>query len=304
LGLAGVLVVGQVETVRPFLNFIDYGGMIDQTAQIAQSFPEDAVLLFENSFESGRVAAPLWRIHGLTVFMLEEGAISDPDIIPALEYWWANGRDVFWLGSGSDSPVLAGNVAANYEGTRTWTLFWAERPANHLPQQTGLFLHTVDVHRLRTWDTGEQQAVTTIPIAQEPVKADVVPTWGLYDVRQYPGLAPRRWTSGQVTIEIPVSAGLTQISLMMGNGRPASIPAAAVSVYLNETYLDTVRVKGISKVYNIAIPPEIDLGAGTAELRLEMEPWIPAETGYNTDQRQLGVYLDWIKLITVETKPE
>ena len=300
MGLAGMLLIGHEQSLRPFLKFADYGGMIDQTEQIAESFPEDAVLLFENTFATGRVAAPLWQVFGRTVFLLEEGAIADPEMIPAIEYWQENGRDVFWLGNGSDSPTLYENIVADYEGQRTWLLSWAERPADYLPMRTGLFLSTIDVHRLVSADIDEQRSVSTITIAYGYHETDTVPVTGLYDVYLLPALAPRRWTSGQVAIQIPVSNNLTQLSIMMANGRPPDITPAEVSVYLDDTYLNTVQVIGESKSYTFDIPQELLFSTETSELRLEMDPWIPAQTNYNADQRELGVYLDWIKLITTE----
>ena len=69
---------------------------------------------------------------------------------------------------------------------------------------------------------------------------------------------------------------------------------------LNDMLLDTVSVNDANGIYNLIIPPQMDLWGETAELRLEMDPWIPSETGYNADQRELGVFLDWIKLISTE----
>lgn len=301
-GLLIVLVIGLGQNLMPFLTFRDYGGMIDETTAVADSFSDDAVLLFDNTFANGRVAAPLWQVFGKTVFMLEKDAITDPDLIPAIEQWHENGRDVFWLSSGDDSPELTGNIIADYEGERTWALLWAERPISYLPKQGGWFLNTVDVHRLIETDVDEQQMVSTIPFTWHlgnPI-GDIVSVEGLYAVHQLPGLTPRRWTSELVHIQIPVPDDLTELAIMMGNGRPAHISPADVSIYLDGTYLDTVQVTGVNDIYHFILPLDLQFSTETAELTLEMEPWIPAQTGDGTDQRTLGVYLDWVKLITTQ----
>jgi len=302
LGLIVILVLGLVQNFLPFLRFTDYGGMIEQTAVIAESFPDDAVILFDNTFGNGRVAAPLWQVFEKTVFMLEEGAISDPDLTAAIKQWQESGRDVFWLSSGDDSPSLPGNLAANYEGQRTWALLWAERPFHYLPTRSGLFLNSVDVHHLIAADIGAYKSVSTIPFTWQlgnPV-GDVVPVEGLYGVHQLPGLTPRRWTSGRVMIEIPVSDALSELAIMMGNGRSSQVSPADVSITIDGTHLATVQVTGTNDIYTVTLPPELQFSNETAELILEMDPWIPAQTGSSADQRELGVYLDWVKLITTQ----
>ena len=295
LGLVGAFVLGQGQNLRPFLHFTDYAGMTTQVTQLAESFPENAVLLFEKSDAANRVTAPLWFIFDRTVFLLEEGAITNPALNPAIEQWQKDGRAVFWLGNGSESPDIQGAIVADYEDERIFAVPLAEGPAERLPQNTGLFLGAFDAHRIRAADLGDHRSVSTIAIGRDANGAAAV---GLYPPSQSPGLTPRRWTSGQAAIEFPVPNQLTQIYLQMGNGRPPSVPAAEVAIYLNDMHLETVAVASSNAVYNLTIPLEWEADGETAVLRLEMTPWVPAQTGYSADQRELGVYLDWIKLIT------
>lgn len=297
LSLIGMLVIGAGQNLRPFIKFIDYKGMIDQVAQLDASFPEDAVLLFEKADAANRVTAPLWFIYDRTVFILDEDAISDPALVPAIEHWLANGRDVYWLGNGSTSPKIHDGISAQYENERLLSVLLAEGAVGRLPKNTGLFLETFDVHHIIADDSKEHRSVTTIAIGKGE---DGLGSTGLYPHELLTGLTPRRWTNGIVEIELPISEQITEISLMMGNGRPPNVPAADVSVYLNDTLLDTVTVNDGNNIYNLVIPQEIDFVEETSRIRLEMEPWIPAQTGHSPDQRELGVYLDWIKLITTE----
>jgi hypothetical protein len=88
----------------------------------------------------------------------------------------------------------------------------------------------------------------------------------------------------------------------MANGRPPDIPPAEVTIFAGDMLLDRVIVQEESQVYSISIPEAVPFVGETAEFRLQMTPWIPAQTGYNADQRELGVYLDWAKLIVTEEK--
>ena len=295
----GILVVGNGLNLWPFFRFTDYQGMIDQVSQLHESFPEDAVLLFENSDAANRVTAPLWFIHDRTVFILEDGAISNPDLLPAVEQWQQDGRDVFWLGNGVATPELANDYAIGYEGERLLNIILAEGAIGRLPQSAGLFLGTFDVHRLEQNGAENPRSVMTIAVG---AGEDGLGSSGLYPPQQQTGLSPRRWTSGDVVIEIPVTEELTEVALMMGNGRSSGVPPAIVAVSLDGTLLDTIEVTGTNDVYHLTIPEQIELSGESATLRLQMEPWVPAQTGHSADSRELGVFLDWIKLIATESE--
>ncbi len=296
LGLAGAIVMGQGLNLRPFLRFTDYKGLTTQVAQLAASFPPDAVLLFERSDPANRVTAPLWLIFNWTVFSLEPEAIEDPALLPAVEKWTADGRSIFWLGTNGATPPEQAGLSLSYESVQTLAVPLAEGPVGRLPQSVGLYLATFDVHRV-TLATAVHPTVTTIAVGRGE---NGLAAEGLYPPHQLPGLTPRRWTSGQVTLNLPTSGQLAQISLMMGNGRPGGVPRAEAAVYLNDTLLGTARVAGVNDVFDFAIPPELVSSGETAVLRLEMEPWVAAQTGSGRDQRTLGVLLDWVKLIEIK----
>ena len=201
--------------------------MIEQVAQLDASFPEGAVLLFEESDVANRVTAPLWFIHGRTVFILEDGAISEPNLVPALEKWAEEGREVFWLSNGSTSPEIHGDIVAQYEDERILRVLLAEGSVGRLPQLTGLFLETFDVHHIVLNGSKERRSVSTIASGKGE---DGLGSTGLYPPAYLDGLTPRRWTSGVAKIEFPITEQITEISLMLGNGRPADVPVANVAV--------------------------------------------------------------------------
>jgi hypothetical protein len=292
--------VGQVNSLRPYHHITEYAGLTDQVAQLADSFPEDAVLLFEQSDGSIRISAPLWLVFNKTTFLLQENALSDPALLPAVELWEREGRPVYWLGSNQRPTPIAAGLHLQFEAIKTFSAPLAETPTKKLPEHIQQMAGTFDVYQVSTTPFSTFSTVTTIFAAG--TQGGPPEVTGLFEATHLPGLSPRQWTSGQVTVQLPANEHLSEIILRMGNGRPPGIPLPNVTAYLDDIALETVEVKGSDDVYNLVIPSGWQPSGDTAVLRLEMAPWVPAETGYNTDQRELGVYLDWIKLITTEVK--
>lgn len=70
-----------------------------------------------------------------------------------------------------------------------------------------------------------------------------------------------------------------------------------VSLYLNELLLDRFDLGNEFKTQTIVVPPDLiaDPQVKMALLRLETNPWIPAEAGLE-DVRELGIILDHVEL--------
>jgi hypothetical protein len=296
LGLTIALVASLWQRTRPIVGIVDYNGITKQIAQLDELFSRDAVLLFERSDVASRVSTPMWFLFDRTVFNVRDEAKDDLSLIAAIEYWQKLGRDVYWIDTnGEDLPVLPGYVP-DYAWTVQISTPLSERTVNRLPAMVGSYRAALDVYSLAA-ETDVQTLKRALTLDLIFGKQDEHVQSGLYELEVLSGLTPLRWTSGQVNLEMLIDDQPTVLLLQMANGRPADVPAAEVNVYLGGWYLGTTRVDGQATIYEFPISKDMVLPEESAELRLEMIPWIPAETGFSSDQRELGVYLNWVKLV-------
>jgi len=299
LGLAVVLTITCWQSSRPLARVVEYDGMIEQVSRFANSFPPQAVLLFEQSDAGNRVTAPLWLIFDKTVFMITREATGDPALATAIRTWQSEGRDVYWISSKGESPRSLAGFVPDYLSTHVLAAPLVENPVGHLPRRVGEYTATLDVHRVvAIQDMPGRREVLTLNIGQGT--HDQYVSEGLYDAERLPGLTPNRWTNGRVVMVVPVTGRPTEVVFRMGNGRPEGAPVPEVSVYLDNYLLGTVQVAGAFGTYSLPVPEDAWQDGKTVELRLEMETWNPLKAGYNQDSRDLGVLLDWVKLVVVE----
>jgi hypothetical protein len=298
LSLAAVLAINCWQASRPLARVVEYKGIIRQVSQFADSFSSQAVLLFEQSDAGNRMTAPLWLIFNKTVFMITEEATGDPALATAIRTWQADGRDVYWISTGGESPNTLAGLVPDYLSTHVLAAPLVETPVGYLPSRVGEYAAVLDVHRvIAAQEAPERREVLTLHVGQGT--DDQYVSEGLYDAERIPGLTPNRWTGGRVIMHVPIMGRPAEVLLRMGNGRPPGVPAPEVSVYLDNHLVGTVRVEGSFGVYSLSVPEDAWSGDGTTELRLEMETWNPLQAGYNQDSRDLGVLLDWVKLVIV-----
>lgn len=292
LGLALVLAILFWQKTKPVIGVVEYDGFIAQVQQLQNSLPPEAVLLFTNSDAANRVTLPLWTLFDRTLFAVEPEALADEDLATAVQQWQAQNRPVYLLDSRQETPVIMPDLAVTYRRTTNLSVPLIENRTDGVPQRVGRFLAVFDVYEFTT-EPQPQTAVSLIVASGE----DDVYLSGLYAPARLGGLTPLRWTSGLVELHFPTTERPSQLLLRLSNGRPATVPPASVAIFAGNTLLDTFTVTGSDEVYSLTISDDVRFAGETADFRLEITPWIPAETGYNADQRQLGVYLDWAKLI-------
>jgi hypothetical protein len=255
--------------------------------------------LFAASDAANRVTLPLWTLFDRAVFRVQPEALADEGLSTAVHQWQAQNRAVYWLASGSEPPLNTPDLFPTYLRTENLEVPLIEARTDGVPRRFGRFLAAFDVYQFIPEADPVSQVALTLPIAWGTDDASLS---GLYEPEYLPGLTPRRWTSGQVILHFETTDRPSQLLLRMANGRPPDIPPAEVTIFAGDMPLDRVVVQGESQVYSISIPEAVPFVGETAEFRLQMTPWIPAQTGYNADQRELGVYLDWAKLIVTEEK--
>lgn len=103
---AGLLAVawlgGLGWSARGFISQVDYAGLTIQLQTLSERFEPGSVLLFNDPAPIGQgdfFGTPLKFLFGHDVFTVRDlTAVSDQDLVEAIEFWQNSGRAVYWIG--------------------------------------------------------------------------------------------------------------------------------------------------------------------------------------------------------------
>ena len=88
--------------------------------------------------------------------------------------------------------------------------------------------------------------------------------------------------------------------LNVGNGRPPDLPPPEITVYLDDQFIDNILVEDLVQTISLPIPTSTERETTNHTLRLEIDTWVPANHKPGPDKRELGIYLDWVRIIISE----
>lgn len=91
------LLVSYVWGSLMFWEHIEWEGAVEDVAALADSLPEEAVLLFKRSNKGYRIGLPLTFIHGRDLYLIEEDHEADPRLRQVIAGWHEQGRPVYWI---------------------------------------------------------------------------------------------------------------------------------------------------------------------------------------------------------------
>jgi hypothetical protein len=171
-----------------------------------------------------------------------------------------------------------------------------ETSFDHLPQGTGHQSYDLEIYKVEpAWKREEPLYPFSLDVGRFDYGYLISGFYG----REGGAGAWYRWTGKTAEMLLPWSPedeGLI-LSLTAGSPRPAGVEPARVSVYLNGHLLDRFDLHDEFKTRTVVVPPDAvaDPQSKTVLLRLETNPWIPAEAGLK-DVRELGIVLDRVEL--------
>lgn len=134
----GALLIGLV--ARPSLAVVGqplWGNALAQTAQVAQQFPPQAVVLVEPELAGTHIQTSLSYLFDVDALLLPAPMIDEevPVLSRAVASWLARDRAVFVIGiEGRDPPVLAPDLALTAVGQARIELPLLERTRERVPQ--------------------------------------------------------------------------------------------------------------------------------------------------------------------------
>lgn len=294
--LGGVWLIGTFQTDMGFVQLVEYRGVIDQLTMLTARFPYNAVILIEGDDAGGRIATPLRFIGERSTFTIQSEAIHDNEVIleQAVEDWINEGRKVYWLGTSNVSLPEGAHFYLNYEDTVIISGPMAEQGVGHLPQRVGEWATAVDIYQ---FVPGEKSSDRVLVLDVGSDTGTGSGYFGFYQEQPIPGLSTAWWTTAEAEIKTSLSWQPTQILLRLA-GWPGTPSGPPISVFVNGKLIGYVEAHPRFEVFTFTLLSPVQ--SDNLLVQLVAETWNPFQAGYNQDDRDLGVRVDWVRFVRDE----
>jgi hypothetical protein len=296
LALIGGMLLAAWEATSPFIDFTENRGVYDRLNGMAHAFESDDILLFDRDASGAQVGTPLQMIFGKQVGFVDANA-SDVSMWPSiLKRWQAEGRSVYYLSS-VPNPIELPGYGREYQRTAVIARPGVEQSVAFRPTRVGEAADAFDIYKIVPQPATSDRTVT-LDVGTEGAQ---LATTGAYFNPPVPGLSTAEWTTGQAKFSYQMTHHPRQILLRLGN-IPSAAHVADVEVLANGVPLGHLSVAPERMdVYTLPFPEDMPALNGTLAIELRLKPWNPRALGLSADARDLGVLVDWIKIVT--TKP-
>jgi hypothetical protein len=283
-----------LQTTRPILGHVEYAGIVPRIEQLATRFDDDDLVVVEsrNASDLHVLALPLAYIYARNVLVLASPKPDKALFASFLDWARSRYRNVYFLGGGG-TDLISRRIGVSVVGSDRFQVPEYESLRNAYPTRT----------RAKEFDFGIYRF--TGPVAAQPVISIDIGTMDDLNVVRFHAKERNkersfRWTRNQSYVSIlGIQRTTSSLTVVMGNGgRPQTVPAATVAVFLDDYPLGSVTVGSSPKPYSFSIPSAIaEADAGKDEpalLRLVSSTWNPRGVLGVNDDRDLGVMVDRI----------
>lgn len=298
VGFVALLAMHYGRTAAPVLAHVEYAGIIPRLESIAAQIGDRDLLIVEsrNASDSHVLAVPLAYIYDRHVLMLNSPRPDKAALAAYLD--WARTRydRVLFLGGGG-TDLLSPAWSARPVASERFAVPEYDAPVDAYPRFSRSKEFDYSLYALLPPDPAD---------ATKPFDLDVGVSDDLHVLRFHAKEAAdgrsMRWSRDRSLVTVTgIAAASREIVIAMNDGgRPPAVPPADVTIALAGEPLGTVRVTTGFSDYTVAIPPplaaRLAAAGGTAELRLTTTVWKPAEVLGTSDDRELGVMVDRIRV--------
>jgi 4-amino-4-deoxy-L-arabinose transferase-like glycosyltransferase len=286
---------------------VDNRGAVKQFQALNAALEPQSVLLlggYASGSQGDVIGTPLQYVHGHDVFVLRDPkALSDPPMASTMSQWLAEGRAVYFLTNGRDLIALPPGWSAEHRLSFRFELAVLESSYARFPTQVLARQSALDVYQLQS-EPGPKDIAQAYPLTVDIGGADDFYLGsGFYGKEWLSDDLSVRWTGQQAELQLPApsNAQVIKASLHLAWGQGDSVQQNPLSVYANDQLLGTITPHRDFAVYELVVaPPAQPADGGKFVLILETDTWNPKALGIGSDERELGVLLDWVKL---ETEP-
>ncbi len=301
LGLA--LTISFLQTSLALAGPEPYRAAVWQIGRLAGQLGDRSAVILESPLIGDPFALPLTYLYNKDAFVWQEQNWDSDYAEPFSELvgrWRDRGREVFYVAADGLTRVRSDDYLFSPVGEAALEIVLPETSFDHLPKGVVHQSYDLEVYRIEpAW----KRAEPAYPFSLDVGRFDYGYLMsGFYGREGGPG-GWYRWTGGTAEVLLPWVPSVNSetrgfvLSLTAGSPRPDGVEPAKVTLYLNERLLDTFDLGNEFKTHTVVISPDFTTApqVKTALLRLETNPWIPAEAGLE-DVRELGIVLDRIEL--------
>jgi len=264
--------------------------------RFAEQLSDRAAVIFESQLIGDPFALPLTYLYGRDSFVLQGQSLNNERFFDLVGKWRDRGREVFYVAYDGLTRVRSDDYVFSPVGEVALDIPLPETSFDHLPKGIVHYPYALEIYKVEpTWKAGS----AIYPFSLDVGRFDYGYLISGFHARESSGGGWYRWTGKMAEILLPWSpeGKSLVLSLAVGSQRPAGVEPAKVSLYLNGLLLGRFDLGNEFKTQTIVVPPDLiaDPQVKMALLRLETNPWIPAEAGLE-DVRELGIVVDRIDL--------
>ena len=278
----GAVLVGLVGGPSlPVLGAPLWEGGLDQSADVARLFPENAAVLVSPELVGTHVPTSLTYLHGVDAVVVQQ---DEPDDIlrDVMLDWLARGRPVFVVLATGGFSLNAPELVLSEAGEASIDLRTLERTRDRAP--SALVDVSIGLRVLQAARGDGASARTGVDVGN--LLDDLVAGLHGFHGPERDGRGDSfRWSEGVASVAVP---GGDRVSLVVAGARPAEAEPAEISVWAGPHRIADGLVLG-NEVQTITLDLPESERAGPTELTIRSTAFRPQSLGLSEDRRSLGV---------------
>ncbi len=256
-------------------------GALDQSADVARIFPENAAVLVSPELVGTHLQTSLTYLHGVDAVVVQQ---DEPRAIlrEVMLDWLAAGRPVFILLGQGGFSVNAPELVLSEAGEASIDLRTLERTRGRAP--TAIVDVSIGLRVLRVARGDGATARTGVDVGN--LLDDLVAGLRGFHGPERDGRGDSfRWSEGVASVAVP---GGDRVSLVVAGARPPEAEPADISVWVGTHRIADGLVLG-NDVQTITLDLPESERFGSTELTIRSTAFRPQSLGLSSDRRSLGV---------------
>ena len=267
-----------------------WDGVLDQSADVAGTFPEDAAVLVGPDLAGTHVQTTLAYLHDVETLLVQE---DEPDDVlrEVILDWLAAGRPVFVVAGGRGFSLRAPELVLSEVRQASIDLRILERTRERAPRD--VVDVSIGLRILQVARGGVSTARTGVDVGNLADDA-VAGLRGFHAAERDGAGRSFRWSEDVASIAV---AGGDRIRLVVAGARPPEAAPAEISVWAGPHRIAEGLVVG-NDPHAITLDLPASERSGSTELTIRSTAFRPRDMGLSSDLRNLGVRVYRVDVLT------